>query len=152
MCLIVDNNVAHKVFGSKPDPEFAPIREALFGRFQHVAAIVHYSNALLREYAASPAHLRTLLELSRAGRAFKLPEADVVREFKRIVKSGACVSDDQHIIAIARVGGARLLCSHDRNLHCDFTNVALVPTPQGKIYQDASHAHLLRQCCQGASR
>lgn len=56
-----------------------------------------------------------------------------------------CKSDDSHIIALARISGARLLYSHDKRLHEDFKNKDLLDQPRGKIYSDVSHQSLLNQ-------
>ena len=61
-----------------------------------------------------------------------------------VVSTGLCVSDDPHIIALARVSGARTLCSNDNNLHTDFKNQRLLSHPRGGVYQNANHGHLLR--------
>ena len=45
-----------------------------------------------------------------------------------------CVSDDQHIIALAQISGARLLYSHDGDLQEDFRNKELIDRPRGKVY------------------
>lgn len=54
-----------------------------------------------------------------------------------------CRSNDHHVIATARATDCRLLFSHDRQLHKDFTNLDILPRPQGKVYQTHHHAHLL---------
>ena len=60
--------------------------------------------------------------------------------------SNACVSDDQHVIALAQVSGARLLFSNEPNLHRDFKSKRLIDKPRGKVYsnkesKDLSKAH-----------
>lgn len=45
-----------------------------------------------------------------------------------------CVSDDEHIIALAQISGARLLYSNDGDLHKDFRNKNLIDNPRGKVY------------------
>jgi hypothetical protein len=60
--------------------------------------------------------------------------------------AGELKSDDPHIIALAKVSGARLLCSKDQNLHTDFGNRVFIDKPRGNIYQNQSHAKLLKKC------
>ena len=55
------------------------------------------------------------------------------REKARRVE-GACKSNDEHVIALARIGGARLLYSRDLTLHQDFRNKRLIDDPRGQIY------------------
>ena len=57
--------------------------------------------------------------------------------------AGRCRSNDAHIIARARISGIRVLHSHDRRLHGDFSDRTLINAPRGQIYQDERHAHLL---------
>ena len=47
---------------------------------------------------------------------------------------GACRSNDTHVIALARVGGARLLFTNDGELQKDFRNSGLIRDPRGKVY------------------
>ncbi len=50
-------------------------------------------------------------------------------------------SNDEHLIALALVGGAKLLFSHDTKLHRDFKKKV-----RGDVYQTKKdHAHLLRK-------
>ena len=58
-----------------------------------------------------------------------------------------CVSNDPHVIALARISGARLLCSRDQKLHSDFGNKHLVDNPRGSVYQDIPHAPLIARHC-----
>jgi len=45
-----------------------------------------------------------------------------------------CESNDHHIIALARISGARLLFSNDKELQQDFKNPRLVNKPRGTVY------------------
>ena len=90
---------------------------------------------------ASRRYLRALLQ---AGRAYQIPDATVQSEEQQVTASGHCRSDDPHVVALARVSGARTLCSHDRALHQDFRNPDLISMPRGRVYQNATHTHLLR--------
>ena len=59
---------------------------------------------------------------------------------------GSCRSNDTHVIALARIGGARLLYSKDLALHQDFRNKQLIDDPRGQIYStyrssDFSRSH-----------
>ena len=74
---------------------------------------------------------------------FVAPE-EVEAETASVAGTGLCVSDDEHVIALARASGARLLCSEDQLLHADFGNRELISSPRGAVYQNATHTHLLR--------
>ncbi|MDE0306934.1 MAG: hypothetical protein OXI87_18940 [Albidovulum sp.] len=52
-----------------------------------------------------------------------------------MVKSANCESNDQHVLALARISGARLLYTNDQKLMDDFKNTELVSTPKGKVYR-----------------
>ena len=43
-------------------------------------------------------------------------------------------SDDEHVLALALVSGARLLVAHDRHLRRDFGNPSIISDPRGKVY------------------
>src|SRR5438034_7703123 len=104
MCLIIDANYAHRVY-PKPDKDGLVIQTALVdGRARLV-----YGGKLAEEYTMMVEFRRWLVGLSRAGRARKVSDAEVERVTTDLVRTGGYVSDDPHIIALARVSGVRLL-------------------------------------------
>jgi peptide subunit release factor 1 (eRF1) len=144
MCLIVDANVASLVFTSDPPKEFNPVTNALL----RGEAVAIYGGQLTREYLKLGPVRRFLVALDRAGRAKQLPENQIDTEAAKLASERACQSNDHHIIAIARIGHVRLLCSHDEALHADFTNKTLLDDPRGSVYQNDAHKHLLRKHCE----
>jgi len=146
MCLIIDANFVHHVHPT-PDANGTPIRQALLtGRARLV-----YGGKLAQEYRdGSREFRRWLVRLDQAGRARKVPDVDVNDVTEELVRDGAYVSDDPHIIALARVSGVRLLCSSDGALQTDFTNHLLL-SPRGRVYQRAEHAHLIDEHCGGVA-
>jgi hypothetical protein len=84
--------------------------------------------------------------LDKAGRAVRIPDADVDAEQKRLEAVGKYKSDDPHILALARVSRVRLLCSNDHLLCADFKNKKLIDKPRGKIYWDIRSKHILGDC------
>ena len=141
MCLIVDTNVAHR-----DDTDFKDVHARLFAVKKPTAAMV-YGGRLAREYAGNHSIRRVVLALERNGAAIRVSDNVVERETAWAVNSGLCSSDDPHIIGLARAANVRLLCSHDRELHTDFTNGALLSNPRGKVYQTRRHRPLLREFC-----
>lgn len=138
MCLIIDANVAH-YFSDPRNKDALLVRdwiEAKSGRL-----VVGGRNA--RELAVPAWMSRWLLQLSRAGRMSRVSDHLVDAEEARLERSALCQSDDPHVIALARQSGARILYSQDQLLHEDFRNKALVDNPRGRVYQKASHKHLL---------
>ena len=51
---------------------------------------------------------------------------------QELVDTDACQSDDQHVIALARISGARLLFSNDADLMRGFRNQHLL-RPRGRL-------------------
>lgn len=148
MCLIVDVNVAHKVLWKQNDPngDFNPVRQGLLPGPQAYITLV-YGGKLADEYARHRDLLELLLQLNRAGRARRIPKSQIQAEELCVQNLGLCQSNDYHIIALARVGHVRLLCSDDKALHNDFKNKQLLNNPRGKVYQCAKHESLLRRLC-----
>jgi len=140
MCIIIDANLAALVFSDTPSTDFVPIINWLTSSQKDGKLVV--GGHLAKELDKVNSARRFVGSLVRAGRARIIPSdvTDVETENIRAV----CLSNDPHVIALARLSGARVLCSHDKNLHRDFTDTNLVPIPQGHIYQNATHAHLLR--------
>src|SRR5947207_10326466 len=116
MCLvIVDVNVAPRVLLTPSDPDYKNLHRALFGK-QRPNAVLAYGGSLTEEYARHDGLRRILVELDRAARARSVPDAIVNAEANAIARSGQAVSDDSHILGLARVSGARVLCSKDKDL------------------------------------
>jgi len=143
MCLIIDANVVHKIF-PEPTADFAPVHKAVVGG----RARIVYGGELTREYQQMRHFHRLLLRLDQQGGARQVADSEVDAETARLHDAGLCASDDQHIVALARVSRVRLLCSEDDALTTDFRNPALLSHPRGSVYRRASHAHLIRRHCQ----
>ena len=59
-----------------------------------------------------------------------------------VATTGLCRSNDQHVIALAQVSGARLLYANDGDLQRDFKKKALIGSPRGKVYSTKKHPEL----------
>lgn len=141
MCLIIDANFVTLVFAAEPAQDYLPIRNALSeGR-----ARAMIGGHLQTEYFRVKKLIPIWVELNRKGVLKSANEKAVVAETAKFAAM-TLKSDDPHILALAKVSGARLLCSHDQPLHSDFTNSALL-TPKGNIYQNASHQSLIARHC-----
>lgn len=143
MCTIVDACVATRVLLVQDDPDFSLIRQFLLSKKLQLV----YGGKLREEYLAMAAVAKFLHILDQAGIAKAIPDADVDADVLVVMKLGLCQSNDAHIIALARVSGARLLCSLDQALHQDFTNPRLLNRPRGKVFQGVAHKKLLRRRC-----
>ena len=139
MCLIVDANKVGEFFGEPPSEEAAPIREWLENRDGKLVYcdVGKYAQELKE-------HNEKLRNLYRNGQA-DLIEIGISEEQEKLEKLNICTSDDIHILALARVGGARLLYTGDKALIKDFTNKAIIDDPRGKIYSGAKNKRLLKR-------
>ena len=140
MSLIVDANVAPLVFSPKPDDDFQPVRAALIKK--RIVAV--RGGKLSREYLRLARFQGIFNELDRQGTLRAVSDSAVDDMTRTVEREGRCVSDDPHIIALARVSGARLLCSGDVRLHADFKNRDVLE-PAGSVYQNSSHRRLLEK-------
>jgi hypothetical protein len=140
MCVIVDANLASAVFGDPTDADFVPVLHWL----REGKGSVVYGGQLAEELRRVESARIFLAALNQAGGARPLKDEEVCVETKRLRKTGQVVSDDPHVIALARLSGARTLCSRDKTLHADFKNKRLIDNPRGAIYQDPSHWKHLR--------
>ena len=138
--LIVDTNCMAETFSGTCSADLRLVRDCLLSG----AGVLTYGGSkLTEEYARIDNVRRVLLRLDQAGRAQKVTRQLVDNEEAVIRALHICKSDDEHIIALARISGARVLCSKDQALHADFKNLTLI-APKGAVYQKAAHKKLLR--------
>ncbi len=144
MCLIVDANLAQVVL-KKPSAvnnAYLPLHQALYSN----RYTIFYGGKLTEEYATWGVLKSPLfIELSRSGRAIKVATALIQAHLP--TANRLCVSDDQHVVALARAEPrARVLVSDDQTLHVDFKNRLLVTNPHGKVYSQTRHKQSLAKC------
>ena len=142
MCAIVDANMASRFFGDPVDTDLRPLWDWIYsGRGMLVVG------GQLAEELDQLGDARRLIrnwERARLAHVASHEEREEVEaETRRLQRTGQCRSDDPHVIALALVSGARLLCSADRLLHADFRNRELIDDPRGVVYQDTGHVRLL---------
>ncbi len=136
MCAIVDNNVRDRFFRQPVDDDLQP----LWKWIDDGKGVLVVGGHLLTELSGSRNAADAIQTWERAGRAVIVDKVRVDDETQRLRADGSCVSDDEHVIALARLSGARRLCSDDRLLHQDFRNPALINNPRGRVYQYRSQA------------
>jgi hypothetical protein len=139
MCLIIDANVAHE-FNAPMTDDAKPIQRWIDKRKGQIAIGGQLTKELTKTKLRS-----LLLELYRANIAVVYNKEKLEAEEKAVSRLGLCESNDVHVLALARVSGARVVFSKDGPLATDFTNVRIV-TPRGRVYKRAAHAHLLASC------
>ena len=130
MCAIIDANVAHKVFG-KDRPAAG---EAFFDWLHSGSGSLIVGGKLLRELDGAGNVRDWLQQAVLKGQVKRCDDQEIDDMEKRLADEGSCKSNDPHVIALARIGGARLLYSDDRTLHEDFTNPNLIGNPRGAVY------------------
>jgi predicted nucleic acid-binding protein len=142
VCIILDTNRFGDAFSDVPDPRYVPLLRWLtdpegdgslvFGGTKYRGEIAKHQKA--REF---------FVQRWRAGRAHRVDDPEVDSEEERLRRARACASDDEHVIALARASGARVVCTEDHGLWRDVADKALLDAPRGRIYRAARHEHLL---------
>ena len=140
MCAIIDNDVSHQVFGANPTGPGLFFRDWLS---RSNGGIIVVGGRLFRELIQNP-NFRSFFEArQQAGRAIRIPDA-VVDEAEAELQSVDTRSNDKHVLALARVSGARLLFTNDRALQGDFRNTRIVPGTRGRIYTTVEFTDIRR--------
>lgn len=140
MCAIVDVNVASEVFGDHRPPAGKVFFEWLVSsRGQLVVG-----GRLREELNRNAGLLRWLTSATRFGRVRFVSDDDVDDRAKRLRREGVCTSNDEHVLALALVSGARLLYTNDNALIADFKNREIVAAPRGRVYTTAQGAAVTR--------
>lgn len=139
MCLIVDACRSGIVFGRPSDGDVEPIWVWLRS---HGGCLV-FGGSLAAELSRNGAAAKLLAELKRSGRAIQVEGAALVEDEAALRSKARLRSNDPHVLALARVTGARVLHTNDRDLIADFKDPAIVARPRGKVYLRAEHADLL---------
>lgn len=148
MCAIVDANAAHQVFGeNRPSAgvEF-------FNWISSGTGSLVIGGKLREELNQMSSFKEWQKEAILSGRVILAEDNIVLAEAMNLSDSGLCQSDDEHVIALARLSGARLLFSNDYKLQRDFKDKKLIDEPRGSIYSTlqnrnvaSTHKNLLRK-------
>lgn len=135
------------MFGNDP----TPAGREFFNWLHRAHGRLVAGGKLLKELETASADFRQWAsEARRAGRMTVLNKAAVAERTEEIERQGMLASNDAHVLAVAQVGGARLLFTNDRDLERDFK--ALIDKPRGRVYhtrdvqkhhdnKDVSQAH-----------
>lgn len=137
MCLLVDANRAHILFGQPSSEVAAPIW-AWLGK----DGILIYGGKLAKELGRLGDARRLLLRLNQAGKAILEDEKGTNALVRELLDRGGLRSNDPHVLALARISGARVVYTEDGDLMKDFADLKLL-RPKGRIYRQATHKHLL---------
>jgi hypothetical protein len=138
MCLIIDANVAYTIRSDPPDPDSVPLLRQILARKVGVVSGGRNAEELHRAGLGD-----FLVTLARAGILSTFGREELEVDETRLRAEGHCQSDDHHVLALARLSGARLLYSRDQRLHTDFKNQRIIANPRGKVYSALRHVRLL---------
>ena len=130
MCAILDANVAGQVFGAERPAAGRAFFQWIDSGHGHLAI----GGRLRRELDRIGAFREWRREAVLAGRITLLSDGAVDETASQLRRGQACLSDDEHVVAVALLSGARLLYSNDVDLQHDFTDKALIGRPRGKVY------------------
>ena len=147
MCLIVDASVVGEMFSG----DDASAGKATLNWLNDRKGTLVVGGKLLKELNrgsnkfAEWARQALLREVLR-----RVDDTKVEKRTAQLASAGMCKSNDPHVIALAQVGGARLLYSNDGDLQQDFRSKRLVDNPRGQVYSTlvnkdftATHRRLL---------
>ena len=147
MCAIVDANVRDQVFGDAQSPAGKHFLDWLT---PERGGRLIVGGRLLQELSGLQKFQRWLRVSIKLGVAKIIPDDRVNSETTNLENRGVCQSNDAHVVALAMIGGARLLFTNDRFLQGDFKQ----NIQDGKIYTTrlrdtvtSTHRRLLRQRC-----
>ena len=139
MCAIVDNDVRDQVFGSNSQ---SPAGRFFLDWLSDGRGRLVVGGQLLRELNDSGDFKRWLQTALRRNSALAFDDDQVDAETEAIRARQICRSNDKHVLALARVSGARLLFTNDRALQDDFRNRRIIPNPRGRIYTTVEHSDI----------
>ena len=130
MCVILDASARDDVFGQGR----TTVGKEFFEWLETRQALLVLGGHLTDELVGSRAFERWAETAINDGRIKVFDKNEVDRETDVLAGSWLGQSDDQHVIALARVSRARILYASDVDLREDFKNPALVANPYGRLY------------------
>ena len=147
MCAIIDANVRDQVFGNAVTPAGKYFLDWLTPKRGGKLIV---GGKLLQELSGLQKFQTWLQGALLAGRAEMVDDDSVNAKTEAVATSGICKSNDQHIIALAMIGDARLLFTNDGLLQSDFKQ----NIQDGKVYTTRlketvtkTHRSLLKRRC-----
>jgi hypothetical protein len=142
VCLILDTNRFGDTFSDSPRPAYVPLLRWLTDPDGDGSAVLG-GTKYRAEVGKVDRARRFFVERVRAGRAHSVDDAAVDAEEARLHAANACLSDDEHVVALARISGARVVCTEDQDLWKDVGDKGLLDRPRGRVYRTEEHLHLL---------
>jgi len=135
MCIILDVNCFGDLMNHNNE-DMEPVREWIKRRNSNNKIAFSSTDKFKREWSGE--RKRRLRTWYGKGKIKMVSSQKVESEANRL--KGNIKSNDEHIIALAKVSGVNVLVSLDKDLHKDFKKLI----KDGKVYQKANHKRLLR--------
>jgi len=130
VCVIIDNNVVGQLFGS--GREHTKAEEKFYEYINNGKPKLVAGGRLKDELFRHNKFRKWFIEADRRGDVKIISRSKI--KFEENNLSNKCYrSNDLHVLAIALVSGARLLCTNDKKLIDDFKDNNLINKPSGKI-------------------
>lgn len=129
MCAIVDASGANDVFG-EDRPE---IGIAFFDWISDHGHILTGGKLTMEIGDLCPRFLKWAQEAERTRKLIKINQSSIYAEMGEVIKRKrhGPPLNDAHVLAVARLGGARLLYANDKNLLENFVDSRLIARPLG---------------------
>ena len=148
MCAILDNNVRHEVFGDSQ----TEAGKLFLDWLDKKDGMLVVGGKLLQELRGYSNFVQWLQQALLSNRARRISDQEVNNETEKLREQRICQSNDEHVLGLARVSGARLLFTNDQALTNDFKNRNIIPGVRGRVYTKLktkdirrSHRDLLRR-------
>lgn len=138
--MIVDANRMDHFLAEPAHPDARPIHEWIRKKGRLVFSTGGKFGSELGDRAT-----RRLTDYARRGGAKRVDQSELRKGERQLIESGNLKSDDAHVLALAKVSGARLLYTGDRLLMEDFTDREIINNPRGKVYSGAGNRDLLNR-------
>ena len=136
MCAIVDINVVHQGLGR----ERTEAGKFFFDWLLNGGILVVGGSKFESEIRRDSKFLRFVNERRQSGKVRQgIKRGEVDAEQNRLIGRNICESNDEHILALARVSNTRILFTNDDALQNDFRNPSIISRSRGQIYTTAVH-------------
>ena len=132
MCAILDNNVRHEVFGDCETQ--TPAGKYFLDRVESSAGKLVIGGELRRELSEYGRFLIWMRTATRRNVVRSIDDKQVDDETRTLREQGDCLSNDEHVLALAKVSRTRILFTNDRDLQEDFKNSRIISNPRGQVY------------------
>lgn len=142
MCAILDNNVRHEVFGERDTQ--TPAGKYFLDWVEGPKGMLVIGGKLRRELGEYGRFLTWMRTATRRNVVRSIDDEWVDGETRILREQGGCRSDDEHVLALARVSGARLLFTNDVALQDDFRDQRIVGGTRGRIYTTREYSDVRR--------